>query len=1028
MGGAVAQRPSEPQPVVYDSALFGALEWRNIGPNRGGRSQAVAGSSNRRLEYWFGATGGGLWKTTDGGTTWQPVSDQHFRTSSVGAIGVCEANPDLVYVGMGETELRGNIIQGDGVYRTTDGGRSWIHVGLGTTQAIARVRVHPWNCDRVYVAALGHPYGPNEERGIFRSDDGGRTWQRILYRDARIGAIDLALDPQRPEVMYAAFWDVYRTPWGLSSGGPGSGLFRSTDGGRTWTEITKNPGMPEGPLGKIGISASGADSKRVYAIIEAKEGGVFRSDDGGATWERVNKERRLRQRAFYYTRVYADPKDPEAVYVLNTGLYRSTDGGKTFRPIRVPHGDNHDLWIDPGDPRRLINSNDGGANVSYNGGETWTEQDYPTAQFYHVITTRHSPYHVCGAQQDNSTACVPSKDWRHLASPRADFREFLYAVGGGESGYVAADPENPNVFYAGSYGGLLTRYDHATGELRNVQVWPENPMGHSSKDIKERFQWTFPIVVSPLDPNVLYVGSQHLWRSTNEGQSWERISPDLTRADPRTMGPSGGPITLDQTGVETYAVIFTIAPSRREPNTIWVGSDDGLIHLTRDGAKNWQNVTPKELPEFSRVSLIEASPHRAGSAYVAANRYQLDDRTPHLFRTDDYGGTWTKIVGGIPQDDFVRAVREDPKREGLLYAGTEHGIFVSFDNGGRWQPLRLNLPVVPVPDLIVEENDLVIATHGRSFWILDHIQPLRELSPEVARAAAHLFQPAGPVRSVDPGVTVQYSLKGPAQEVTLEFLDASGNVIRRFEGSVADTVRPREEGPPGEDQEPREPRVPAKAGAQRFIWNLRYPGPAAFEGMIFWAAGREGPQAPPGSYQVRLTANGVTQTHSFEVKIDPRLNDVTAADLRAQFELALQIRDKVSGTNEAVMRIRELKRQIEDRLGKAQSASLRSMAESFRDRLGEIEGEIYQVRLESSQDPLNFPIKLNNKIAYLLRVVESAEARPTDSAYEAFRFLSGQLDEQLARLDGDVATALPELNRRLSSEGIQPIRAEKGSP
>lgn len=1023
---ALAQRAAATQGALYDTTLFaGALEWRNIGPNRGGRSIAVAGSASRPLEYWFGATGGGVWKTTDGGNTWSPVSDGHFTSSSVGAIGVCEANPDIVYVGMGETELRGNIMQGDGVYRTTDGGKSWTRLGLEDTHAIARVRVHPWNCDRVYAAALGHPYGPNEQRGIFRSDDGGKTWQKILYRSDRVGAVDLALDPSNPDVMFAAFWDVFRTPWSLSSGGPGSGLFKSVDGGRTWTEITKNPGVPEAPLGKIGVSVSGADPKRVYAIIEAKEGGVFRSDDGGATWERVNEERRLRQRAFYYTRIYADPKDRETVYVLNTGLYRSTDGGKTYRPIRVPHGDNHDLWIAPNDPQRMINSNDGGANVSFNGGETWTAQNYPTAQFYHVITTRHFPYHVCGAQQDNSTACVPSKGWRHLVNPRGDFREFLYAVGGGESGYIAADPENPNVFYAGSYGGLLTRYDHATGQERNIQVWPENPMGHSAQDIRERFQWTFPIVISPVVASVLYVGSQHLWRSTDEGQTWERISPDLTRADPRTMGPSGGPITLDQTGVETYATIFTIAPSRHEANTIWVGSDDGLVHLTRDGGRNWANVTPKDLPEFSRISLIEASPHRPGSAYLAANRYQLDDRAPYLYRTDDYGRTWTKIVTGIPMGHFVRAVREDPKREGLLFAGTEHGVHVSFDNGGRWQPLSLNLPDVQVPDLIVEENDLVIATHGRSFWILDNIAPLREMTPQVAQASVHLFQPVDPVRSVDAGVTVQYYLKGPAQKVTLEFLDADGKVLRSFEGSSADTVRTERAEEPQFGPPQREPRVPARAGAHRFVWDLRYPGPTTFEGMIFWAAGRQGPKAPPGTYQVRLTANGQTMTRSFRIKMDPRLEGVSAADLQAQFELALQIRDRVSQANEAVVRIREVKKQLEDRASRSDREPVRSLARSLEERLSAVEREIYQVRLESNQDPLNFPIKLNNKIAYLLRVVESAEARPTAAAQEVFRYLSAQLDEQIQRLQRELDDGLPQLNRELQAQGLEPVTAGK---
>ncbi|MBV9773317.1 MAG: glycosyl hydrolase, partial [Gemmatimonadetes bacterium] len=635
---AHAQRAAPAAPAMrYDTTLYSGLRWRNIGPNRGGRSIAVAGSSKRPLEYYFGATGGGVWKTTDGGTTWKPVSDRSLRSSSsVGALAVCEANPDVVYAGMGETELRGNVMQGDGVYRSSDGGKTWSGVGLTETQAVSRIRVHPTDCDRVYVSALGHTYGRNAERGVFRTTDGGKSWSKTLFRGDSVGAVDLALDPRDPQTLYAGLWEVNRTPWSLSSGGAGSGIFRSTDGGATWTDLTRNAGLPAGPLGKIGISVSGANPRRVFAIVEAKEGGVFRSDDAGATWTRVNDERKLRQRAFYYTRIYADPRDTATVYVLNVNFWKSTDGGKTFKSIRTPHGDNHDLWIDAAEPRRMIQSNDGGANVTVNGGESWTEQDYPTAQLYHVVTTRHFPYHVCGAQQDNSTVCVPSN---------GNGSQF-YAVGGGESGYIATDPNNTEVYYAGSYGGLLTRYDRSTGQTRNVQVWPENPMGHSSQDIRERFQWTYPIVFAPTDARVLYTGSQHLWRSVNEGQSWERISPDLTRADPRTLGPSGGPITLDQTGVETYGTIFTIAPSPRDGQTIWVGSDDGVASVTRDGGRTWEKVTPPQLPELSRISLIEASPHQPGRAYLAANRYQQDDRAPYLFRTEDYGKTWTKITEG----------------------------------------------------------------------------------------------------------------------------------------------------------------------------------------------------------------------------------------------------------------------------------------------------------------------------------------------------------------------------------------------
>jgi photosystem II stability/assembly factor-like uncharacterized protein len=648
-----------------DPSLFAPLTWRSIGPARGGRSQAVAGSAGRPLEYYFGATGGGLWKTTDGGQTWRAVSDKFFTSSSVGAVAVADSNPDVVYVGMGETELRGDIIQGDGVYKSTDGGKTFTRAGLEKTLAVSRIRVHPANPDVVYVAALGDPYGANPERGVFKSTDGGATWTRSLFRNDRTGAIDLAMDPRQPDVLYASLWEVFRTPHSLSSGGAGSGLFKTTDGGASWTELTGRAGLPRPVWGKSGVAVSGADSNRVYTIIEAAEGGVFLSDDAGRSWRPINDDRRLRQRAFYYTRIYADTQARDTLYILNTGLYRSTDAGKSIRAIRVPHGDNHDLWIAPNDPLRMINSNDGGANVTVNGGESWTDQDFPTAQFYNVVTTAHVPYHVCGAQQDSSTACLSSTG-----------DEALYDVGGGESGYIAPDPSDTDVFYAGSYGGFLTRINRRTGERRAINVWPDNPMGFSAADIRERFQWTFPIVIAPAEPHTLYATSQHVWKTTNEGQSWERISPDLTRHDPATLGPSGGPITLDQTGVETYAVVFTLAPSPIDGRVIWAGSDDGYVHVTRDGGRNWARVTPPDLPEFTRISLIEASPHDPGTAYLAGNRYQRADRAPYVYRTTDYGATWTKIVRGLPADDFARAIREDKKRKGLLFLGTEDGIFV----------------------------------------------------------------------------------------------------------------------------------------------------------------------------------------------------------------------------------------------------------------------------------------------------------------------------------------------------------------
>jgi photosystem II stability/assembly factor-like uncharacterized protein len=1005
--------------AVVDPVLFTGLKWRSIGPARGGRSIAVAGSTARPLEYYFGATGGGVWKTVDGGITWRPVTDKFLATSSVGAIAVSASNPDVVYVGMGETELRGNIIQGDGVYKTTDGGKTWTHMGLEKTLAIGRIRVHPANPDIAYVAALGDPYGRSPERGVFKTTDGGKTWRRTLSRDDKTGAVDLSMDAANPDVLYAGLWEVFRTPHSLSSGGPGSGLFKSIDGGEHWVELTKNPGLPKPIWGKLGISVSGADPNRVYAIIEAADGGVFLSDDAGATWKVVNDDRRLRQRAFYYTRIYADPKTKDTVYVLNTGIYRSTDAGKSIRGIRVPHGDNHDLWIDPANPARMINSNDGGANVTVTAGESWTGQAYPTAQVYNVFTTTHVPYHVCGAQQDNSTVCVPSTGSGEL-----------YAVGGGESGYIAPDPEDTDVFYAGSYGGLLTRINRRTGERRAINVWPDNPMGFSSSDITERFQWTYPIVIPKADPNALYVTSQHVWKSTNEGQSWQRVSPDLTRHDPSTMEASGGPITLDQTGVETYATIFTLAPSPKDKQVLWSGSDDGVVHVTRDGGTRWTKVTPPDLPEFTRISLIDASPHDPAVAYLAGNRYQRADRAPYVYKTADYGATWTKIVAGIPAGDFARAIREDPVRRGLLFLGTETTIYVSFDDGAQWQPLRLDLPVTPVHGIEVKNDDLVIGTHGRSFYVMDNIGVLRQARRDTTNEPVVLFAPADAVRSVSRGVILDYYLKDAAESVTIDIMDGRGQLVRSFK-STAETTSPSQPAADAEDDDsPRAPvaRVTKSKGMNRFTWDMRHPNAHDFPGLIMWAGSVRGPQAPPGSYSARLTAGGTTKTQPFTIRRNAAVPNVTDADLIAQFTLAKQINDRVSAANDAVVRIRAIKDQIADRVGKTSNAGVKKSGASLSDQLTDIEGEIYQYRNRSSQDPLNFPIRLNNKLAALQGTVESGDSRPTDQSYAVFKELSGRLDKELARLDALVQRALAGFNRQLSGAKLDAIKDAVPSP
>ncbi|HTK29638.1 MAG TPA: hypothetical protein VL309_08815 [Vicinamibacterales bacterium] len=1033
-----AQRRGAAPGQAADAGPFGALRWRNIGPDRGGRSIAVAGSAARPLEYYFGATGGGLWKTTDGGTTWHPVTDGQIHSSSVGAVAVAPSNPDIVYIGTGESDIRGNIAQGDGAYKSIDGGKTWTHIGLDATQNISKIRVDPANPDLVYVAAFGHHAAPNPDRGVFRSKDGGKTWEKILFRDDKTGAIEIVLDPNNPRVIYAALWEAFRNAHMMSSGGPGSGLFKSTDGGDHWTELSHNPGLPKGVFGKIGLDVSRADSNRVYAQIEADDGGFFSSDDGGATWKLVTQNRNLRQRAFYYTRVYADPKVKDTVYELNVGFMKSIDAGKTWTQLRPPHGDNHDMWIAPGDSARMIEGNDGGANVSVNGGETWTAEDFPTAQFYHVITTSDVPYHVCGAQQDNSTACVSSQAAQGGPGGGGGGADrVFYTVGGGESGYIAEDPRNPDVFFAGSYGGLITRVDRKTHQLREVNPYPDNPMGYPSKDIAERFQWTFPIVFSPADPSALYVGSQHVWKSTDGGQSWTKISPDLTRHDPATLEDSGGPITKDETGVETYATVFSIAPSAKDANLLWTGSDDGYVFVTRDGGKNWKNVTPKDMPDFARISLVEASPFRPGTAYVAANHYQHDDFKPYVYRTDDYGETWTKIVDGIAPGDFARVIREDTTRAKMLYLGTEHGIYVSFDDGARWQPLRQNLPDTPVHDIKVEARDLVIATHGRSFYVMDNIAPLRQWGAQTTSTSnLYLFKPGDVLRGLDRALAVDYSLKQPAQKVTVEFLDGQGKVIRSFTNTAEEAAKPRpaagagggEEG--GFGRQP-EPKPPLTAGVHRLNWDIRYPGPVDFPGMIMWAASNRGPIAPPGSYQVRVTADGESQTQPFAIRRETHLlADVTDADLQKQFDLAMQVRNRTSDANEAVLLVRGVKPQIQDRKSKldAKAGPTAKALDDLDKSLTNVETEVYQTKLQSSQDPLNFPIKLNNKIAALEGVVESADAPPTEQSYDVFKMLSDRLTMQLSTLDTAIKVKLPQVNKMLERQKLPPIEAKPLDP
>lgn len=1045
-----------------DSRWAGALEWRLIGPHRGGRVVAVVGDPVDPQTFYFGACAGGVWKSTDAGITWNNVSDGYFRTAAIGALAIAPTDRNVVLAGTGETTIRGNVSHGDGVYKSTDGGKTWANVGLKDTRHIARIRVHPQNPDLIYVAALGHAWGSNEERGVFRSKDGGKTWDKILYRDDRTGAIDLSMDPNNPRILYAALWEAQRYPHKLNSGGPGSGLFKSTDGGDTWTELTRNPGLPTGVLGKIGVAVSPAKTDRVWALVEAEDGALFRSDDGGATWTRVCDQGDLRMRAWYYMHIYADPQDAETVWVLNLSCWKSVDGGKTFSEVPTPHGDNQDLWLDPQNPRRMIEGNDGGACVTFNGGETWSSiYNQPTAQFYHVTTDNQTPYRVYGSQQDNTAMCIPS--FSSLSAIAAT--EWL-KPGGGESGYIAIKPDDQDIAVAGAIGsgfgnGRLIHYNHRTRQERIITVWPETAnRGIPATALKYRFQWTFPIWYSRWDSQALYVAGNRIFKSTDDGARWEVVSPDLTRNDPTRLEASGGPITLDNTGAEVYCTIFAVAESNHEPGVIWTGSDDGLVHLSRDAGKTWTNVTPPELPEWALISIIDASPHDPATAYVAATRYKLDDTRPYLYKTNDYGRSWQKITHGIPDNDFTRVIREDPGRRGLLFAGTETGIYVSYDDGSHWQSLQLNLPVCPIHDLVIKDNDLVVATHGRSFWIMDDITPLRQVDETVTQAPAHLFAPrpaarykvyqpyaskaanainyrrAGPLtygfRQVDlptgekrdvpidagqnplVGVYFTYVLKDkPEGEATLTILDSQDRVLRTISSQPKDN---------GKNGTKKDLRLPIASGVNRFVWNLRTPdatriGDKATEDLCL------GPMAPPGQYRARLQVGQHTSEQPFEVVKDPRV-PATQADLDAQYTFLKAIRDKLTETHDAILQLRDLRSQADawaKRLaGQKASETITTAATALVETCTALEDALVQVKADS---PLIPPSRLNFSLAALTQLAENADGAPTRQMREVLADLSARIDTHLAHLRDIVTHDVAGFNALTREAGIATLIA-----
>ncbi len=1048
------------------------LNWRELGPFRAGRSAAVAGLPGDAKTYYFGATGGGVWKTVDGGRTWNNISDGYFG-GSIGAVAVSAWDPNVVYVGGGEKTVRGNVSHGDGVWKSTDAGKSWTQSGLTDSRHIPRLRIHPRNPELVYAAVLGHLFGPSSERGVFRSNDGGKSWQRVLFVNDDVGAVDLAMDPKNPRVLYATTWRVRRTPYSLESGGPGSGLWKSTDSGDSWKELTQNPGLPKGPIGIGGIDVSPSDPENLYAIVESAEGGVFRSRDGGATWKRTNDNRSLRQRAWYYTRLVADPQNADAVWVLNVRLHRSQDGGVTFETVETPHGDNHDLWIAPEDPRRLIESDDGGAHVSVDGGTTWNDGiGVGTAQIYRVSLDQAFPYRLLGGQQDNSALRLRHKNPDGFALTDRDWEPSA----GGESGALAADPKNPEVVYGGSYGGYLIRKDHSNGDERAVNVWPDDPMGWGAADLKYRFQWNYPIFFSVHDLNAIYAAGNVLFRSTDQGHSWTALSPDLTKNDKSKQGPSGGPITKDNTSVEYYGTIFTAAESRLERGVLWAGSDDGLIHITRNDGQSWQNVTPKALPENSMINSIEASPFEAGGLYVAATRYKSDDFRPSLWKTTDYGATWTRIDQGIAADHFTRVIRADPTRRGLLYAGTERGIYVSWNDGATWQSLQRNLPIVPITDLALRDDDLLAATQGRGFWSLDDLAPLRELNDTTVAAPIHLFTPAPADRLPqmgDPkveapfasnpaaGVSIFYYLeKAPETSLALEILDATGNIVRTFrikdiepapkkDSAAPDAaakpqseIEAKPEPDPIEDDKkrltqrserlleegrgkPTEP--PAKAGMNRFVWDLRHDGTERFSGLTIWNRNLEGPMVLPGRYQVRLTVDGADKgtqkAAEFEVKADPR-SPATLDDLRAQRDFLLDARDQLTALHRAIRRLRDVRDQLNALADRSTGDALRDLrleARALGKKLTQIEEALYQTKNKSPQDPLNYPIRWNDKLAGVAGLVSQGNARPTTQAIAVRDQIVQAIERELSALETIFTTDLSAFNEKVRAQGVPAV-------
>ncbi len=990
--------------------MYSSVEWRHIGPFRGGRSCAVTGVPGKPQLYYFGSTGGGVWKTENGGQSWSNISDGFFG-GSIGAVSVSTSDNNVIYAGGGEKTVRGNVSYGYGVWRSEDAGKTWESRGLKKSRHISRLRIDPNNPNIVYAAVMGNLFADTDERGVYKSVDGGKNWKKVLFANEKSGAVDLIIDPNNSRILYATTWTIRRTPYSLSSGGEGSALWKSTDSGETWTDISANKGLPSGVWGISGVTVSPQNSDRVWAIIENKSGGVYRSDDAGKTWQKLNSERSLRQRAWYYTRIYADTQDEDVVYVVNVNYHKSKDGGKTFKSARAPHGDHHDMWIDPDDGDRMIMGDDGGAQVSYDGGGTWsTYHNQPTAQFYRVTTDNHFPYRIYVAQQDNSTLRIPHRtmgssitesDWERTA--------------GGESAHIAVDPTDNDIVYGGSYDGFLTRMDHKTDQTRAINVWPDNPMGHGAEGMKYRFQWNFPIFFSKHDPQVLYTASNHLHRTTDEGQTWEIISPDLTRNDPEKLKSSGGPITQDNTSVEYYCTIFAAQESPLKEGLIWVGSDDGLVHLTKDGGENWTNITPTGMPKWLMINCIEPDPHNEAGCYLAGTLYKDGDFQPYLYKTSNYGVTWNKMTTGIDKEHFTRVIRADPEQEGYLYAGTESGMYISEDDGRSWKTFQLNLPIVPITDLVIKNDNLIAATQGRSIWMIDDLSTVRS-AMALSKVEDHLFKPADAYRmrggqnkkakgvgmNHPGGVNVHYYLKdydAKEDSITLTFRNAEGEVVRTYNSKAKEKVD----------------SLAVELGANNFNWNMQLPAAKKFKGMVFWWGSLAGPKVVPGKYTVELSVNETVQTQEFEILKDPRV-PYNQEELQQQYDFISSINAKVTEAHEDIIEMRKLKKQMKDFLKQHESPKVKQKIEVLDSTLSVIEKTLYQTQNRSRQDPLNFPIRLTNKLAHLNSLSQMSDGPPTASMLAVQAELTEQIDQELAAYRALKSKEVQALNDLIRSE------------